>query len=82
MPFGMNWKHTAKTILVQLHHKIQALEHVSKHLVLIAQDYLFAYMKREFTFDHPRTARLGDPMHFHCYTLQENEKGDLRLQLA
>jgi hypothetical protein len=78
----MNWKHTAKTILVQLHHKIRTFEHVSKHLVLVAQDYLIAYMKREFSFDHLHTARLGDPMHFHCYSLEETEEGDLRLQLA
>ena len=27
-PFGMNWKMTAKTILVQLHHKVDTLEHI------------------------------------------------------
>lgn len=27
-PFGMNWKMTAKTTLVQMHHKIQTFEHV------------------------------------------------------
>ncbi len=32
--FGMNWKMTAKTILVQLHHKIETFENVNKHLVL------------------------------------------------
>jgi hypothetical protein len=81
-PFGLNWKMTAKTILVQLHHKIQTFEHVSKHLVLVAQDYLIAYMKKEFTFDHLEAARLGDPMHFHSYSLDENEDGSLRLQLG
>lgn len=81
-PFGLNWKMTAKTILVQLHHKIQTFEHVSKHLVLVAQDYLIAYMKKEFSFDHLETARLGDPMHFHSYSLQESEDGLLRLQLV
>lgn len=35
-PFGMNWKMTAKTILVQLHHKIETFEHLNKHLVLVA----------------------------------------------
>ena len=29
--FGMNWKMTAKTTLVQLHHKIETLEHLGKH---------------------------------------------------
>ena len=81
-PFGLNWKMTAKTVLVQLHHKIQTFEHVSKHLVLVAQDHLIAYMKQEFSFDHLETVRLGDPMHFHAYSLQQNEDGSLRLQLG
>lgn len=81
-PFGLNWKMTAKTILVQLHHKIQTFEHVSKHLVLVAQSHLFAYMKNEFSFGHLEQARLGDPMHFHSYALQENEDSTLRLQLV
>ena len=34
-PYGMNWKMTAKTILVQMHHKIQTFEHVHKKLVLV-----------------------------------------------
>jgi hypothetical protein len=79
--FGLNWKMTAKTILVQLHHKIQTFEHVSKHLVLIAQDALFAYMKKAFSFGHLEQARLGDPMHFHSYSLKQSEGADMRLQL-
>lgn len=79
--FGMNWKMTAKTILVQLHHKIQTFEHLSKKLVLVVQDCLLAYMKQEFTFGHLVAARLGDPMHFHAYSL-EAEDDALKLQLA
>ncbi len=81
-PFGLNWKMTAKTILVQLHHKIQTFEHVGKHLVLVDQDCLTAYMKKEFSFGHLQAARLGDPMHFHSYSLEGDERGNLRLQLA
>lgn len=81
-PFGLNWKMTAKTILVQLHHKIRTFEHVSKHLVLVAQDYLIAYMKKAFSFGHLQAARLGDPMHFHSYSLVEELEGKLRLQLG
>ncbi|MDP3002596.1 MAG: NotI family restriction endonuclease [Bacteroidales bacterium] len=33
--YGMNWKMTAKTILVQLHHKIDTFEYLNKHLVLV-----------------------------------------------
>lgn len=79
--FGMNWKMTAKTILVQLHHKVGTFEHLSKKLVLVVQDHLLAYMRREFNFDHLATSRLGDPMHFHSYSL-DYEDGALRLQLT
>lgn len=79
--FGINWKMTAKTILVQLHHKIETFEHINKHLVLAAQDHLLGYMRRQFSFGHLRTARLGDPMHIHAYTLQ-NKGADYRLELV
>jgi len=68
--FGMNWKMTAKTILVQMHHKIQTFEHVNKKLVLIIQDKLLNYMSSEFNFDHLHfPARLGDSMHLHAYRM-------------
>jgi hypothetical protein len=68
-PFGMNWKMTAKTILVQLNHKIATFEHLSKRLVLVVQDCLLDYMRREFAFDHINGVRDGDPMQFHAYEL-------------
>jgi Restriction endonuclease NotI len=80
--FGMNWKMTAKTILVQLHHKIQTLEAVNKHLVLVVQDRLLDYMTKEFTFDHLVNARTSDPMHFHAYRMAVGEGGGHRLSLA
>lgn len=79
--FGLNWKMTAKTILVQLHHKVETFQSLSKHLVLVLQDQLLDYMKREFTFSHLEEARLGDPMHFHAYSLTRSEEG-WRLGLA
>lgn len=79
--FGMNWKMTAKTILVQLHHKIQTFEHINKHLVLVVQDRLIDYMRREFSFGHLEIpARLGDPMHIHAYGLTPQDI-DLHLVL-
>jgi hypothetical protein len=39
-------------------------------------------MKREFSFDHLKAARLGDPMQFHSYSLEEHGHGGLRLQLG
>jgi hypothetical protein len=79
--YGMNWKMTAKTILVQLHHKIRTLEGLNKHLVLVIQDRLLDYMKREFSFAHVRAARLGDPMQIHSYRLRP-KRDELRIELA
>ena len=80
-PFGMNWKMTAKTILVQLHHKIETFESINKHLVLVLQDHLLNYIKKEFDFDSiHQTPLIGDSMHFHSYTLKRN-KDELKLVL-
>jgi hypothetical protein len=68
--YGMNWKMTAKTILMQLHHKIQTFEHLNKRLALALQDRLLNYMEGEFSFGHLNNpARNGDSMHFHSYKL-------------
>jgi hypothetical protein len=80
--FGMNWKMTAKTILVQLHHKIQTFENLNKHLVLVVQDCLLAYMQKEFAFAHiSATAKIGDAMHFHSYQLQPNQDNTYSISL-
>lgn len=72
-PYGINWKMTAKTILLQLHHKVKTFEGLNKHLVLVVQDCLLDYIKREFRFDHiSDKARLGDAMHFHVYQLKRD----------
>lgn len=75
IPFGINWKMTAKTILVQLHHKIQTFEALNKHLVLVVQDHLLNYIMSEFKSDHlnPQSV-ITDAMHFHSYKL--NDDGD------
>lgn len=81
--FGMNWKMTAKTILVQMHHKVQTFEHVNKKLVLVVQDCLLSYMAKEFRFDHlKKPAVLGDSMHLHAYRIDPQDGGDFRLSLA
>ena len=80
-PFGMNWKMTAKTILVQLHHKIDTFESINKHLVLVIQDHLLEYIKNEFSFGHINAQPLiGDSMHIHSYKLKKEEK-DFKLVL-
>ena len=79
--FGVNWKMTAKTILVQMHHKITTFENLNKHLVLVMQDCLMNYMRKEFAFSHLSTLpKTGDSFHFHSYKLNaENDKYRLSL---
>ena len=82
-PFGMNWKMTAKTILVQMHHKLLTFEHVNRKLALVVQDRLLEYMEKEFNFAHlNRPASLGDPMHFHAYSVSQKDDGAFRLNLV
>ena len=78
--FGMNWKMTAKTILVQLHHKVETFESLNKHLVMVMQDKLLRYMGDTFSFGHVGEARIGHPMQFHAYALnRDNERLHLEL---
>lgn len=74
-PYGINWKMTAKTILVQMHHKVKTFEHINKKLVLVVQDHLLNYMAGEFNFSHlNQPARLGDSLHFHSYSMNRTEE--------
>ena len=77
----MNWKMTAKTILVQLHHKIETFEHLSRHIVLVVHDCLLEYMRENFSFGHLNQARSEDSMHFHSYSLCFDD-GEYQLHLA
>ena len=79
--YGMNWKMSAKTILVQLHHKVQTFEYVNRHLVLVVQDHFLTEMQTAFNFGHIGVARLGDAMHFHAYSLIR-EPEEYRLELT
>ena len=80
--FAMNWKMTAKTILVQMHHKIQTFEHVNRKLVLVTQDKLLDYMTREFNFGHlSNPPTVGDSMHFHAYCMAEQPDHSYRITL-
>ena len=80
-PFGINWKMTAKTILVQLHHKLETLEALGKHLTLVIQDHFLAYMQDQFQFEHFTQARQGDALHIHAYRLDKHPQS-WKLQLA
>ncbi len=79
---GMNWKMTAKTILIQMHHKTRTFEHVNKKLVLVTQDKLLAYMSKKFNFGHlANPPTVGDSVHFHSYRMAEQPDRSYRLAL-
>jgi len=79
--YGMNWKMTAKTILIQLHHKVDTFEHLNKHLVLIIQDSFFDYMKKEFSFEGINNpALVGDSFQFHSYSVMGTVEFSLSLK--
>ena len=78
--FGINWKMTAKTILMQLHHKSETFENLNKHIALIIQTPFLEYIRKEFSFSHIQGARIGDTVHIHSYRLQE-DLGKLKLSL-
>lgn len=82
--FGMNWKMTAKTILVQMHHKVETFEHINKKMVLVIQDVLLDYMKKEFSFDHlKQNVDIADSFHLHAYQLKnDNSKQDFMISLV
>jgi site-specific DNA-methyltransferase (adenine-specific) len=72
-PFGMNWKMTAKTTLGQLHHKVSPFDHVCKRFVLVLQDFLMDYLRKEYDFDHVKGQRDSDTMQFHAYEFREQD---------
>lgn len=80
-PFGMNWKMTAKTILVQMHHEARTFEALNKHLVLVVQEPLMRYMEKEFDFSHVSQPLMGNSVHFHSYALTD-VGGTLTLSLS
>lgn len=79
--FGMNWKMTAKTILMQLHHKVETFDGLGKRLVLVIQQQLLAYIQRKLNFAHVQGVRDGDPLHFHAYKMDQSGDG-WKLELA
>lgn len=78
----MNWKHTAKTTLIQLHHKVETFEHLNKCLVLVLQDKLLNYFRQNFDFGHVSVrAAVGDTMNIHAYRIEKQVDASYRLRL-
>ncbi|HEY7346903.1 MAG TPA: NotI family restriction endonuclease [Ktedonobacterales bacterium] len=66
-PYGINWRMSAKTILMQMLHKADSFQGLGKKLVLVVQTPFFNYLAREFRTDHLRPANSEDTVHFHIY---------------
>lgn len=79
--YGMNWKMTAKTILMQLHHKVATLELFGKKLVLVIQDRFYSYMTQVFDTSVLREANNADPVQIHTYNVQQENDGTFTLEL-
>ena len=80
--YGINWKMTAKTILIQLHHKVETFEAVNKHIVLVIQDFLYGYLRGNFRFSHVGPSKIGDPLHIHAYSFENQEDDSMRIKLG
>lgn len=65
--YGINWRMSAKTILMQMLHKADSFQGLGKKLVLVAQTQFFNYLSREFKTGHLRSANSEDTVHFHIY---------------
>ena len=80
--YGMNWKMSAKTILMQLHHKAMTFEHIGKKLVLVIQDQFLDYLVGTFALSHLREpANPADPVHIHAYRMERQPDGSFDLGL-
>lgn len=79
--YGINWKMSAKTILLQLHHKATDFEALGKKLVLISQSEFSEYIVRTFQADRLRDSSNSDSVHFFAYDLIQLGEG-FQLRLA
>ncbi len=79
--YGINWKMTAKTILVQMHHKVETLELLGKKLVLIIQDVFYDYITQEFSVSVLQDAEAAHSAHFHVYRMDREETGAFSIEL-
>jgi len=79
--YNMNWKMTAKTILMQIHHKAETLELHNKKLVLVIQDVFYDYTVREFSTTNLIAADPHQPVHFHVYGLTQDPDGRFEMNL-
>lgn len=79
-PFAINWKMTSKTILMEMLHKASTFESMGKKLILVLQDYLFEYMRKEFAFEKIEKGSAGKTVVFFVYSIDFETKSELKLK--
>ena len=80
--FGANWKMTAKTILMQLLHKLGTFQSARRHLVCVLQLQLFEYFESNFVFSHIQSDDEAQPLHFHSYQYTPGPTTEPTIRLA
>jgi hypothetical protein len=79
--YGINWRMSAKTILMQMLHKADSFQGLGKKLILVVQTQFFNYLSREFRTGHLRPANGEDTVHLHIYdTVLLNSELHITLQ--
>lgn len=71
----VNWRMSAKTILVQIMQKSEVFHQINKILVLVCQKPFFDFMKANFNFQGVHQACLDDTLHFHIYDYVSKKDG-------
>ncbi len=79
--YGINWKMSAKTALMQLLHKVPVFAALSSRLALVVQDHFFDYMERTFDMSAVTSPVASEPLHILVYGLhREGNRFSLRLR--
>lgn len=79
---AINWKTTAKNILVQMQQKSRIFEHYNKHLVLVIQEPFWNYLQKEFNCNVFHSPSTQDTVYLHTYNFTRNSQKDKNLHLS
>ncbi|MXW42204.1 MAG: hypothetical protein F4X48_05595 [Acidimicrobiia bacterium] len=73
---------TAKTILMQLLHKLGTFQSARRHMVCVLQLQLFEYFENNFVFSHIHSPDESQPLHFHSYLYTPGPTAEPTIRLA
>ncbi len=72
--YGINWKMTAKLVMIQTAHKSPIFEGWGKRYVRVLQDTLLNYMRDNFNFSGFHEEREEDFLRFYAYRVVESKR--------